>query len=557
MPTGLNTFPLQSPGSLGLNTEDQDSVIDHRYATVAFNCVLSRNGRIEARKGWDKLNSTPATGDVDLDVVHSYVSDSGTEVLVSAGGNKLWSGDTSLTDRTGTVSVTADNWQFQNTQGNVIGCQALHEPIWWDGSGNFEYLVDQNNTWQASTTYTSGDVVVPTTRNGYYYECTTAGDSDATEPATWSTTIGGTTNDNTAVWTTREIPKSNVLLTAFGRSWFADANGTTLYYSDLLIPHKLSGGSSGSIDLNTVWPTSNDNITALAVHNNNLIIFCQNSVVVYGGADNIDTISLVEVITNIGCVARDSVQNIGEEVLWLSNEGVRSLSRTVLQDNMPLGTLSGSVRTEIIGAKDQETDLNTVRSVYNESEGLYLILFTNSSQVYAFDVRLLQQGIIRPFIWDSIAPLGCCTRKNNDLVFSFTGGFLGKYNGYLDDTATYIMKYRSGWIDPGSQGMEMIWKNMRVYLNSTYSLSSTASWGYDFETAENTQQKSITATDVSEYGIAEYGIAEYGSGTTSTELDFELTDTGEIVRVGFQAVINSGKIGINKITLQAKRGKLN
>lgn len=163
----LNTVPLQSPGSLGLNTEDGDSVLDHRFSTVAFNCVLSRNGRLESRKGWSKINSTAATGAPTLDVVHSYITDSGTEILVSAGGSKLWTGDTTLTDSTGTVSVTADYWQFQNTQGKVIGAQSLHEPIWWDGSGTFEYLVDQNPAWLATTAKSLEDLNVPTTRNGY------------------------------------------------------------------------------------------------------------------------------------------------------------------------------------------------------------------------------------------------------------------------------------------------------------------------------------------------------------------------------------------------------
>ncbi|GAG80572.1 unnamed protein product, partial [marine sediment metagenome] len=36
--------------------------------------------------------------------------------------------------------------------------------------------------WKASTAYSLGDVVEPTTPNDYVYECTTAGTSGATEP---------------------------------------------------------------------------------------------------------------------------------------------------------------------------------------------------------------------------------------------------------------------------------------------------------------------------------------------------------------------------------------
>ena len=62
--------------------------------------------------------------------------------------------------------------------------------------------------WVANTAYALGDIVVPTTLNGYWYECTTAGTSHATTEPTWPTTVGGTVTDGTVTWTCRtsEIP---------------------------------------------------------------------------------------------------------------------------------------------------------------------------------------------------------------------------------------------------------------------------------------------------------------------------------------------------------------
>jgi hypothetical protein len=54
------------------------------------------------------------------------------------------------------------------------------------------------NRWQASRAYSLGDRVIPTTPNGHYYQCTTAGTSGAAAP-TWPTS--GTVNDGTVVWT--------------------------------------------------------------------------------------------------------------------------------------------------------------------------------------------------------------------------------------------------------------------------------------------------------------------------------------------------------------------
>jgi len=80
------------------------------------------------------------------------------------------------------------------------------------------YLLLKGTAWEASTAYALGDFVVPTEglENGFRYECTTAGTSDASEP-TWPTTEGATIVDNTATWTCR-----------YGGHQGTGANGATL-----------------------------------------------------------------------------------------------------------------------------------------------------------------------------------------------------------------------------------------------------------------------------------------------------------------------------------------
>lgn len=55
-------------------------------------------------------------------------------------------------------------------------------------------------TWAAGTAYNVGDRVFPTTRNGYVYECTAAGTSDAATEPIWPTNIGDTVVDGTVTW---------------------------------------------------------------------------------------------------------------------------------------------------------------------------------------------------------------------------------------------------------------------------------------------------------------------------------------------------------------------
>lgn len=54
--------------------------------------------------------------------------------------------------------------------------------------------------WEDTTAYGVGQQVVPTTLNGFVFECTVAGTSHATTEPTWPTTIGNTVTDGTVTW---------------------------------------------------------------------------------------------------------------------------------------------------------------------------------------------------------------------------------------------------------------------------------------------------------------------------------------------------------------------
>lgn len=62
--------------------------------------------------------------------------------------------------------------------------------------------VQSETAWAASTAKVLTDYVIPSTSNGFRYECTTAGTTDSVEPI-WPRKVGETVTDGTAVWTCR------------------------------------------------------------------------------------------------------------------------------------------------------------------------------------------------------------------------------------------------------------------------------------------------------------------------------------------------------------------
>ena len=508
MPARLNNLVLQSPGTMGLNTQDADNVQDPRLCLQANNCIISKNGLMESRKGTLKTNASAATGTPTLDVVYSYVQDDGSEFLISTGGNKIWTGKTALADDTGGLTVTADDWQFQTYKGEVFGYQSGHAPIFWDGVA-----------------------------------------------ATFATIASKGTSAG--------IVNSSWHLAAFGRSWVGDTTSlTTILYSDLLIPEDFTGGSSGSVDLDTVWPHSNDTITTCAVHNNNLIVFCERSIIIYSGADDVTSFYLLETIASNGCVARDSVQTVGNDIFYLANDGVRSLARTVIQDNMPMAEISKDIRDDIITSINAAT-LSTVRSTYNEKEGFYLINFPGD-KTYVCDVRLAEQNIFRWTTWTAdIYGVATSYRGSDELYMGLNGGFLSEYSVYYDTNTTtgvvdqaYTLTYRSGWIDTGVQSAKSIWKKAVWYVSSLIDIQITTTWAYDFEDEENSYTKAVTGGTEPLYGTAVYGTDAYGSAYKKQKISVPLSKTGSIIKLGFQSVVRNGKFAFNKIDLFNKSGNI-
>lgn len=114
-------------------------------------------------------------------------------------GNKVYKNGTSLLTletTTGTVGFE----DFGSNQQQLFICDGLHGYIVYV-NGTYVRIVPR--TWVASTAYSIGDRINPTTFKGISLVCTVAGTSGGAEPA-WNTTIDGTTADGTVTWKTIE-----------------------------------------------------------------------------------------------------------------------------------------------------------------------------------------------------------------------------------------------------------------------------------------------------------------------------------------------------------------
>jgi len=502
----LQTVSIAAPGFYGLNTQESGITLDNGYALTATNCIIDRFGRLGARKGWSYVTTSGGTGE-NLVGLHRHVDIDGDETIISWSDTKFFTGTTTLTQVTPTTDNTiADgNWQ----------CATLNDKTYFFHR-DYKPMV-----------YAAGAI------------------TDIEDEGDYSGTV----------------PQGNTVLSAYGRLWVADTstNKMTVYWSDLLSGSDWGTGSSGSINLSAILVNGTDEIVGLGAQNGQFIVFCKNTIVIFdditGGASfDPATIRLVEVINRVGCVARDSIQNTGLDIFFLSEDGLRSLGRVIQEKSLPMRDLSASIRDDLVQVTRTETK-SDIKSVYSEDNAFYLLMFPSVDRIYCFDTRMpLQNGALRVTTWTG-QEQGAMLSLPNEVYFGQTDG-IAKYTGYLDDTETYRLQYYTNYLDFGNASQFKIIKRMATTVIGGSNQQLFMKAGYDYSDSYQTFALTLTDSDPAEYGVAEYNIAEYTTGTAAETIRAPIGGTGNVLQVGMECIVNGAELSIQKLDIFIQQGRV-
>jgi len=473
------TKPLQSasiaaPGFFGLNTQESSVTLEDGFALVADNCVIDKFGRLGARKGWRYLTS--GSTDVDLVGLHRFVNITGSETIISWSDTAFYTGVGTLTEITPTTdnTITTGNWQCATLNDKAYFFQSGYKPMVYDPVG--------------------GTI------------------TDIEDESEYSGTA----------------PQGNTVLSAYGRLWVADTatDKMTVYWSDLLTGSGWGAGSAGSIDLSSILVKGTDEIVGLGAQNGQFIVFCKQNIVVFddntGGASfDPATLRLIEVISRVGCVARDSIQNTGLDIFFLSEDGLRSLGRVIQEKSLPMRDLSASVRDDLVQDTQTET-VTDIKSVYSEDNAFYLLLFPSFERIYCFDTRApLQNGALRVTLWDTQ------TQKNmlalpNSVYFAQTDG-IADYATFQDNGSAYRMKYFTTYFDFRSASQFKILKRLATTIIGGSGQDFVLKAGFDYTDSYQSFPDKLAPKTVSKYNEDEYGLTNttvagsQGASTISVE----------------------------------------
>ncbi len=504
----LQNITISAPGFAGINTQDAPLQQDPSFAAIADNCIIDKDGRIAARKGYTMVSSNgPAVlGSSDgIESIGEFIQTNGTKVVFSCGNNKIFSGTSTLSDITGSLTISANNWSMSSLANKFYFFQRGHAPLVYDPSG------------AALTTIAAHGSVAGTPQ------------------------------------------QAHISLAAFGRLWVADITGNkqTLYWTDSLNGLAWTGGSSGSLDLTTVWPNGFDEITAIAAHNAFLIIFGKRSILVYSGASDPSNMSLSDTILNIGCVGRDALQSTGKDVLFLDFSGVRSLSRTVQEKSAPIGDISRNVNSEIKTRVKAET--GNIKSIYDPNNAFFLVNFPEVGVVYCFDTRYpLDNGSYRTTTWTQMKPLSFAITDNDELYIGVATG-IAEYTSYTDNTGSFALQYFSHPLSFGDSSRLKFLKKVNVTTFYGADANVTLNWAYDYKGDYKAQVYTLPSFNGALYNISEFNTtAEYSSSAQLINTQkINAGGSGSVVTIGISTNVNGNEIAFQEFNIHSLIGRIN
>lgn len=371
----------------------------------------------------------------------------------------------------------------------------------------------------------------------------------------------------------------DVALAAYGRMWVTGVGGDyqTIHYSDLLIANQWYDGKAtptdaqntgGLINVSEFWPNGGDRIVALAAHNNFLIVFGRESILVYANAASgdpaaADGIFLQDTMRNIGCVGRDALINTGSDVLFVDDSGVRSLGRTIQEKSVPIGDLTLNVKNDIRRVISESSQERIALSYWPE-QSVLVCLFPDTAQAFVLSTtQPSSTGGHKVTKWNRCFFNNMHYFENQGTTGIYLAGNTNNnglltYKDYTEwNSKPFVFKYSSMPLDFGQPANDKFLKSIDFTIFSLFEeTNATARWGYD----GNLSRKKAIGIDAlipAYYNEATFGDTTFGaSGSTIRRYRVNTRGSGDLVRIGLDVQILGNEVSVQEINVQTLLGRI-
>lgn len=328
----------QTDFSGGQNSADEPASIGATQAQLLQNCIITRKGKVKQRNGITKLGTANSTSNKILGLFH-FNAGSALDTLLRARLTKIQrlnAGFTDWTDITGLTTLTTglttnfvqalDNCYIMNGTDDVYSIDSAFTVTQHDGTNNVKFPRCTFAEWASNNRMFASGSQTDTLRDYVWF-------SNSIDPTTW--------NQSTNVF-------------------------------------KVRSGGGGKV----TWLKMFKEFELIIYKNDSIFVLEMD------GATPLTDWTVKPLSTVIGCPAGRTVCDIGNDHIFLANDGVRLLSRTTF-DKLRVGVISEPIR-DIIDGINQDAIATSCGWFEN---GLYFLCVPTGTSTVPD----------RMLIWDSIA----------------------------------------------------------------------------------------------------------------------------------------------------------
>ena len=257
--------------------------------------------------------------------------------------------------------ATVTNFLYEAVQ-SAAGVSAGVEPTWPTTAGNT--VTDGGVTWEAIGTSIITWTAIPIMESG------------ATQP-TWPTVVGQTVADGTMSWqlVTRQITDKNdpnSIPTTIGASHVFKGGVDIVDYSAAVNPTDWTSANNAGYLPSGLNNYGDNPVAALGLYRSNLMVFNAGGYQMWQIDPDPANMALLDA-QPIGCIYQRSLQAVANDLLLLTEVGVRNIGTVGATANMQIGD-SGQPVDPLIKAQLQAATYTPI-SLYYPGRGQYWLMF--------------------------------------------------------------------------------------------------------------------------------------------------------------------------------------
>lgn len=453
----------------GMNLRFNDLTLSEGEAEEIINLHATTRGSWSSNNiGYINLNNTTLAGGSAVTALYEYITLAGLSYLMAVSGTKLYTFEPSLGTANELINTLTANkrMNFVTFKGLLIGCNGANAPVKWDG-------------------------INPVANLGG-----------------WAPIIAGITPGNPSI---SEIFANRLIFSGDSN------NPSLLYISELENAENFTpttgATSAGAIQ---VSPGDGEKITALktlflpATNEEILVIFKENSTYLLTGNDA-DTYTLQKVSDEFGAVSHLSVVLVGNELIFLSKEGVTSLSTATAQGNISTNFLSDRIRPQIDKLNRLKLQESFAVHLRNRQEVWWFVPDGSATQNQT--VLVYNYGVNRAWSKRTGITAACGTVMNGNL---YTGTYTGivqqqlKGNSYNGQSIPWT--YRTGFQNFSEPRLRKRIKDIELFLKQISNVNVTVNMYWDFKRSSSNRQSRVLQV-IPDASSSIYNSAVYGQDT--------------------------------------------